>query len=88
MTPPITQCLQAGQWYLFTLEGEIIDEQVHYRRFAIDDDSYVLDMTTSPVSTPGEPDRLAVAIQLDGNSEEVPYDVVVDKVCLRWSQGD
>jgi uncharacterized repeat protein (TIGR01451 family) len=88
MTPPITQCLQAGQWYLFTLEGEIIDGQVHYRRFAIDDDSYILDMTTSPVSTPGEPDRLAAAIQLDGNLEESPYDVVVDKVCLRWSQGD
>jgi uncharacterized repeat protein (TIGR01451 family) len=80
--PPITQCLQAGQWHTLELEGEVVGQQVHYQRFTIDDDSYVIDVTTSPISTPGEPDRLAIAVQLDGNSEESPYEVFVDKVCL------
>ena len=37
-------------------------------------------MTIPPIAEPGEPDRLAIAIQLDGNFAESPYDVFIDQV--------
>jgi hypothetical protein len=80
INPSITQCLEAGQWYTLTLEGEIVDGQVHYHRFAITDTSYILDLTVPSVAAPGEVDRLATAVQLDGNFQVDPYDVFVDKV--------
>jgi hypothetical protein len=40
----------------------------------------MLDMTVSPLATPGETDRLAIAVQLDGNFAESPYDVFIDQV--------
>ena len=80
LTPPITQCLQGGRWYTLTLEGEILDDQVHYNRFTVDQQSHDLNITVTPASTPEEPDRLAIAVQLDGNYAESPYNVFVDKV--------
>jgi hypothetical protein len=76
----ITDTLEAEQWHSLTLEGEIINGQVHYRRFTINQQSHNLDVTVPPASVSGEPDRLAVAIQLDGNFEEAPYDVFIDQV--------
>jgi hypothetical protein len=40
----------------------------------------------APVSEPGEPDKLAVAIQLDGNSTETPYELFIDDVTLVTTQ--
>lgn len=80
LNPNITQCLQADEWHTFTLYGIIINDQVYYESFSINDQSYNLDLTVSPASVPGEVDRLALAIQLDGNSKQVPYDVFIDKV--------
>ncbi len=79
ISPTITQCLQAGQWHTFTLEGEIADGQVHYQRFAINNQSHILNLTTSPTPTLTS-DGLAIAFQLDGNATQSPYDVFVDKV--------
>jgi hypothetical protein len=83
----ISQCLAGEEWHTLVLEGEIVDEQVHYQRFVIDHQSHTLTRICE-YEPSTDPDKLAVAIQLDGNLEESPYDVVVDKVCLRWSQGD
>jgi hypothetical protein len=80
ITPPITQCLQGESWHTFVLEGEIVSGQVHYQSFTIDGKHYILDLIIPPVSIPGEPDRLAIAFQLDGNATASPYDVFVDQV--------
>ena len=80
LSPQITQCLPGEQWHSLTLEGEIIADQVHYSRFTINGQSHNIDMTIPPIAEPGEPDRLAIAIQLDGNFAESPYDVFIDQV--------
>lgn len=80
VNPALTQCLKAGQWHTIKLEGEIVNDQVHYTSFMIDQDAYVMDITVPPISAPGEIDRLAVAIQLDGSSTQSPYDVYIDRV--------
>jgi len=72
--------LEEGLWHSFALEGGIINGQVHYKEFTIDQQSYDLDVTVFPASVPEEPDRLAVAVQLDDNFEEMPYDVFFDQV--------
>jgi hypothetical protein len=87
--PPLTQCLQGGfaseQIQPFALRGEIVDDQVHYTRFTIsngnvDAESHILDITVAPASAPSESDRLALAVQLDGNAQETPYDFYLDRV--------
>jgi hypothetical protein len=80
LTPPITQCLQGEQWHALILEGELIDGQVHYSKFTIDGEGHDMGITIPPIAEPGEPDRLAIAIQLDGNFAESPYDVYIDQV--------
>jgi hypothetical protein len=67
------------QWHTLKLDGEIIDGQVHYTRFTLDAQAYPLNFTVPPAST-NEPDKLAVAVQLDGNSMETPYEGFLDKV--------
>jgi len=84
ISPPITQCLEGGQWYTLKMEGEIVNGQVHYQRFCIDSQCHNLDITVLPVDlsadAPDKDNRLAVAIQLDGNANETPYDVFIDRV--------
>ena len=58
----ITQCLEGDKWHTFLLEGSTNGIEVHYSRFIIDDQSYDLNFATARVNTPGEVDRLAVAI--------------------------
>lgn len=76
----ITQCLEGDKWHTFQLEGSTNGIEVHYKSFAIDNQTYELNYSTARVNTPGEIDRLAIAIQLDGNAYETPYDVFIDKV--------
>ncbi len=78
--PKITQCLAAGQWYTLTLEGEIVNSQVHYHRFAITNTNHILDLTVPPIPDSAHDDGLAIAVQLDGNFQEDAYDVFVDRV--------
>jgi hypothetical protein len=80
ISPTFTQCLGSGQWYTLKLEGEIVDGQVHYQSFCIDTQCHSFDITIPPDDAPNELDRLAVAVQLDGNFEEAPYDVFIDLV--------
>jgi hypothetical protein len=79
-SPAIPQCLEGNQWHSFALEGAIVDGQVHYRGYSVDGDQHFLDLTVPPVSTSGQSDRLAVAVQLDGNATQSPYNLIVDQV--------
>jgi hypothetical protein len=76
----ITDELEGEQWHNLKLEGEIVNGQVHYLRFCIDHQCHDLDIIVPPADVRGEPDRLAIAFQLDGNYAENPYDVFVDQV--------
>ena len=40
----------------------------------------MLNKTVSPFNDPGVDDKLAIAVQLDGNAAEAPYDVYLDQV--------
>jgi hypothetical protein len=79
-SPPIIPNPAAGQWHTFRLDGEILDGQAHYTRFALDQETYPLDLTVPPAAAPGEADRLAAAVQLDGNYAATPYSLYIDRV--------
>jgi hypothetical protein len=81
-SPPITQCLSGETWHTLTLDGEIAGGLARYTGFTIDGTHHTMVQTAAPAYTPSEPDRLAVAIQLDGNAVQSPYEVVVDRVSL------
>jgi len=74
--------LEAGQWHTLKLEGRIVDDEIYYQSFTLDDQTYPMNITTLPDPALGATDRLAVSIQLDGNSQQSPYDVFVDQVYL------
>jgi hypothetical protein len=76
----IGQCLKGEEWHTFELGGKIIGDHIHYNYFIIDNVTHSIDITVSPVGTTGEDDRESLAIQLDGNFEEAPYDVYIDNV--------
>jgi len=80
ISPTLSTCLSAGQWYTLTLEGDLVAGQVHYQRFSLDGQAHPLNITVPPAAVPGEPDRLAVGVQLDGNSAQTPYSFVIDQV--------
>lgn len=80
-----TKALQlAGETeHTLVLAGEVDGGKVHYTRFKIDLLEYPLDLVVDPVDEPsGTADGLAVAVQLDGNSTETPYDLFIDRVNL------
>ena len=79
----LTQQLAAKKWHKLHLKGNISNGQVHYISFSCDSLSANLGQTFAPVSNPG--DKLAVAVQLDGDSNENPYQLYIDKVSLQWS---
>jgi ribosomal 50S subunit-recycling heat shock protein len=76
----IQQALTVNQWHHLQMEGEIRSDQVYYRYFIIDGARHELNMSVAPASTSGDPDRLAVAVQADGNYAQDPYDLLIDKV--------
>ncbi len=78
----IRSALQGDLWHRLTLSGAIAGGRVVYDSFRIDDVFYPLGRTAGVARTSGEPDRLAVAVQLDGNSVTSPYAVHLDDVCL------
>lgn len=79
MNPPVSQCLTGAEWYTFTLDGEIIDEDVYYNILAIDGVTHTLDITV-PYTISAAADGLAVAVQLDGTAAQAPYDLFIDQV--------
>jgi len=79
----VTQALQTGTWHTLHLTGDIVDGQVHYLGFICDGLSTDLQSQSfAPVSSPGE--KLAIALQLDGDITEAPYKVYFDQVNLHW----
>ena len=80
--PQVTECLAGDRWNTLRLTGNILDGQVHYKSFTINGQEHPMDVAIAPVSTPDEPNRLAIAVQLDGNASQTPYDVFVDDVFL------
>ncbi len=79
----LTQQLAAKKWHKLHLKGTISKGQVHYLSFSCDSLSATLGQTFAPVSIAG--DKLAVAVQLDGDSNEDPYRLYIDKVSLQWN---
>ncbi|HEY3473668.1 MAG TPA: S-layer homology domain-containing protein, partial [Anaerolineales bacterium] len=69
-------------WHTLVLEGGIFGAEVHYRRFILDNMIIPLDKVVTPAAAPGEPDKLAVAVQLDGNYQADPYELFIDDVTL------
>lgn len=79
----VTQQLSVNTWHKLHLKGDISHGHVHYINFSCDSTSVQLGQTFVPVSLQG--DKLAVAVQLDGDSHEDPYQVYLDQVDLHWS---
>ena len=79
----VTQQLSVKKWHKLQIKGDISNGQVHYISFSCDSVSANFGQTFAPVSSPG--DKLAVAVQLDGDSHEDPYQVYIDQVSLKWS---
>lgn len=89
--PPITQCLSGdltnspNDWHSLRLEGAIVNDQLEYRSFTIDNVEYPLDISVPPVDH-SIPDQLAIAVQLDANASGSPYDLLIDDVrFVRWN---
>jgi hypothetical protein len=78
----VRQQLSTNTWHHLHLEGDISSGQVHYIRFSCDDTSANLGQIFAPVSNPGN--KLAVAVQLDGNNHEDSYQVYIDQVDFQW----
>jgi len=87
ITPTIAQCLQAGQWYTLTIEGDVVAGQTHYQRFSVNGVNHPLDVTVPPVPAPGAPDAAAIAVQLDGSAAASPYRVFLDQVSFNRQCG-
>lgn len=78
----MTQQLSINTWHKLHLKGNISHGQVHYLSFSCDGVSAQLGQTFAPISSQG--DKLAVAVQLDGDAHEDPYQVYIDRVSFSW----
>ena len=78
----IQQLLRAHTWHTLHLYGDIFDGNVRYLGFTSDALQTNLTNMFEPVSSAG--DKVAVAVQLDGNNNEDSYQVSLDKVRLSW----
>jgi hypothetical protein len=78
----IADRLAADTWHSLELHGEIVQGQVHYTAFEINGAWHVLDKTVAPAVDTFKDDRLAVGVQLDGNSTETPYTVHLDEISI------
>jgi hypothetical protein len=74
--------LSGMTWHSLVLEGGIFNGEVHYRRFILDNLIVPLDEVVAPAPAPGVEDKLAIAVQLDGNFQEDAYEVFLDDVTL------
>jgi hypothetical protein len=72
--------LAAEQWHTLEIRGQGSEGTVHYRGFSIDGVFHPIDRRVSAAAASGEPDRLAVAVQVDGNGQGIPWDMMIDDV--------
>ena len=87
LATPIAQQLSADEFHSLTIRGEIRNGNSRYRSFSVDGAKYPLDLEVPPDPAAGTPDKLAVAVQLDGNAHVSAYDVYLDRVALARSAG-
>jgi hypothetical protein len=91
IVPPQPPIPQAGRWYTLALVGEIWQGQVRYVSFAIGEQSapaykyFFGPLDIPPATSTGNLNLLAVAIQLDGDSEQRPYSALLDQIALEQS---
>jgi hypothetical protein len=76
--------INAGSWYTLTIDGNIINGQVHYLDFIIHGTKYSLTQYTFPPDTSSGP-GLVAAVQADGNASATPYHVYIDNAHFYWS---
>jgi len=75
--------LAGNQWHALVLKGRIQKNQVLFESFVIDGVAHSLNLEIPPASVPNDHDRLAVAVQLDGNAAQAPFDLFIDEVDLK-----
>lgn len=81
LSPAFPGCLAADTWHYLRLAGSIVGGMVRYDQLVVDGQVRALGMTVPPVVT-SDPDKLAVAFQLDANSQGSPFSLFVDQVHL------
>lgn len=74
--------LAPDRWHTLRLEGQTENGVVRYLRFTIDGQTHELGIEIPAKSDPGQEDRAAVGIQLDGNVQQDPYELLLDDVDL------
>ena len=75
--------INAGTWYTLTIDGDIVNGQVHYMDFIIHGTTHSLTQYSfSPTSETG--DGLVAAVQLDGDSNADPYQAYIDNAHFYW----
>jgi hypothetical protein len=77
---PLHHCLAGDTWHYLRLKGTIVGDTVRYDRLVVDAEARDLSVVVPAAAAPGEPDRLGIAVQLDGNFRTDPYSVFVDQV--------
>jgi hypothetical protein len=75
-----TQSLALNAWHTFSLQGDTLNGQVHYLNFTCDDLASPLGLVFPPLPSSGE--KIVIGTQLDGNAQEAPTTVTLDKVSL------
>jgi hypothetical protein len=86
--PPITQCLVGGNAnrHSLRLEGTIVQDQIDLRSFTIDGVTHATNLLIPAITDVTLPDQLAVAVQVDGNINQSPYSLFIDRVnFVRWN---
>lgn len=76
--------VNANTWYTLTIDGDIVNGQVHYMDFVIHGTRHDLSQYTFDPTDPGG-DGLQAAMQLDGDSHADPYKVYYDNCHFYWS---
>ena len=76
--------INAGTWYTLTIDGNIVNGQVHYLDFIIAGTNHSLTQYTfAPDTSSGS--HLVAAVQVDGDSSADPYQLYIDNAHYFWS---
>jgi serine/threonine protein kinase len=75
--------LEGDRWHSLRLEGVARGDQTLYQFFTLDGRTHDLGIAVPATAEPDQPDKVAVGVQLDGNSQQDPFEVHLDKVSLR-----
>jgi hypothetical protein len=75
--------ISAGHWYTLTIDGNIVNGQVHYLDFIIHGTTHSLTQYSfNPTSETG--DGLVAAVQVDGDSHADPCQLYLDNSHFYW----